>query len=177
MIHKINEIEKSGRTVISYKMTDRPGFEDLIFIEGLDNSGIYKGKQPWLRWPKPLEFCKENNSILQSAREAAAFLIESYGITKSVESASDQDQATRTVIIYFHEGKRWFGAVQDTSDIEKNILYTLYNKTKNKLIDSCDYMPLSDISDILDHAKDNNRSDAQFLEPDANHLSRVNQTQ
>ncbi|MCK4670297.1 MAG: hypothetical protein KAT43_03760 [Nanoarchaeota archaeon] len=73
----------------------------------------------YLVWPRAVEFAAAQGDgfILHSAREAAAFGIEADG-----EHDADLYQATRTTFLGFKVGDKFYGAIDDTVDPEKNIV-------------------------------------------------------
>ncbi len=98
-LHQISEPQ--------YKI-DRPAFGDTVFTASSSD---------YLAWPAAVAFAREQNSVLQSAREVAAFRIEAKG-----HDSADEYQTTRTVVAYFHDGNAWHAAVDDIADPEQNIV-------------------------------------------------------
>ncbi|MBW2978729.1 hypothetical protein KY304_01300 [Candidatus Woesearchaeota archaeon] len=95
--------------IIKYEL-ENPHFKGVEFTEHSNE---------WLDWPKAVRFASEqgDGSILQSAREAAAFRIEAEG-----DYDADLYQATRNVALYFKVGDKFYCAIDDIADPEQNIV-------------------------------------------------------
>jgi len=93
-----------------YRITERPGFERVIFTESSDD---------FLVWPQAVKFAAKRDAVLQSLREAAAFRIE----TGLKDDDADLYQATRTAAAYFKDkdGKLYV-AFDDIPNPQKNII-------------------------------------------------------
>jgi hypothetical protein len=109
----------------------------------------------FLFWPKAVVFGSRNNGILQSCREAGAFRIEA-------EEKDDANfyQATRTGVVYFKAGDRFYAAIDDTVDPAQNIViaraedgYKSHQKTKKFIL------PVSDalVRGVLSRAEKTGR--------------------
>src|SRR3989338_5523329 len=91
-----------------YRITDRPGFEDVIFT---------KHSEDWLTVPQAVAHANERDALLQSARDAAAFCAEAKG-----EHHSNRYQATRTASAYVKIDGKWYHAFDDAPDAARNIV-------------------------------------------------------
>jgi len=91
-----------------HSIEGRDGFDGMTFSRRSDN---------YLGWPEAVVFGSKNNGILQSAREAGAFRIEAEG-----KAAADFYQATRTGVVYFKAGDKFYAAIDDTVDPAQNIV-------------------------------------------------------
>ena len=91
-----------------FSIKGRDGFDGVTFSRSSDG---------YLVWPKAVVFGGKNNGILQSMREAGAFRIEA-------ERKDDADlyQATRTGVVYFKAGDKFYAAIDDTVDPAQNIV-------------------------------------------------------
>jgi len=91
-----------------YRIDHLPGFEHLVFSE---SSASY------LVLPESIAFATQRDSVLQSAREAWAFRIDSYGTLES-----DRYQSTRTAALGFKVGNQYGIAFCDSNKPDENIL-------------------------------------------------------
>ncbi len=101
-------IELSLSTEPEYRITNRPGFEDVVFTESSDNNLIL---------PDAVAYAKERDALLQSVRDAAAFRVEAQG-----EHNSNRYQATRTASAYVKLDGTWYVAFDDAPDAARNII-------------------------------------------------------
>lgn len=92
----------------TYKITGQPSLEGLTF------TGRSKD---YLTWPKAVQFCADNKSILQSLREAVGFRVNANGADDA-----DKYQATRTVAVYFTQDGKRYVAFDDIADPKQNII-------------------------------------------------------
>ncbi len=126
-----------------------PGFENIEFTENSADE---------LTIPQAVKFADEKGAILQSALEAAVFMSEA---DKS-RIYMPKKQITRTIALFYTDGKRAYVAFDDTHTPSKidNLLLSRYEEgyAINKLYHFW-VLPKSDfnISHILRDAKENNR--------------------
>jgi hypothetical protein len=93
--------------IVKYEL-ETPGFENVEFTES---------SKEFLTWPKAVKFAADQNAVLQSLREAAAFRIEAQG-----KDDADRYQATRTCAVYFKDGNKFYVAFDDIPDTKENIV-------------------------------------------------------
>jgi hypothetical protein len=91
-----------------FSIEGRDGFDGITFSGSSDD---------YLVWPKAVVFGGKNNGILQSTREAGAFSIEAEG-----KDDAYLYQATRTGVVYFKAGDKFYAAIDDTVDPAQNIV-------------------------------------------------------
>jgi len=86
-------------------------FEGTRFSQGSDH----------LSWPEAVKFASESleRGVLQSAREAAGWRIAAQG-----KQHADKHQLTRTTAVYVKMNGKWYIAIDDIADPEKNIILT-----------------------------------------------------
>jgi hypothetical protein len=93
--------------IVKYEL-ETPGFENVEFTES---------SKEFLIWPKAVKFAADQNAVLQSLREAAAFRIEARG-----KDDADRYQATRTGAVYFKDGNKFYVAFDDIPDTKENVV-------------------------------------------------------
>jgi hypothetical protein len=91
-----------------YRIDHLPGYEDLVFSES---------SSEYLALPQSVTFAKERDSVLQSAREAWTFRIDSNGTLDS-----DRYQSTRTAALGVKVGNQYCVAFCDSNKPDENIL-------------------------------------------------------
>jgi len=129
-----------------YKLTNTPGLEGVEFTESSKKD---------LFWPEAVKFAADQNAILQSVREAGAFRIEAEG-----KYDADNTQATRTGVIYFKDGSKFYVAFDDIPDARQNIIlacvqegYDASSKRRELLVSKKD----KQIAQLLKRAEKNDR--------------------
>lgn len=96
-----------------YKLINTLGFKGVEFTESSR-----------LEWLKAVKFAADQNAVLQSVREAAAFQIEKTpkrGMFPFRDYAFS-DQVTRTGAIYFKDGSKFYVAFDDAPYPQQNII-------------------------------------------------------
>jgi len=131
--------------VVKYEL-ENPGFENVEFTES---------SKSFLIWPKAVKFAADQNAVLQSLREAAAFRIEAQG-----KDDADRYQATRTGAIYFKDSNKFYVAFDEIPDAKENIVlahavdgYEANKKSREFLLSKKD----KQIAQLLKRAEQSNR--------------------
>ncbi len=91
-----------------YQLETVPGFEQIVFTESSPAS---------LALPQSVTFAQERDCVLQSAREAWAFRIDSNGTLES-----DRYQVTRTAALSLRHNGNYSIAITDSTSPDENIL-------------------------------------------------------
>jgi len=98
-------------------LKETPNREYEIDTHGFEGVEFTESSKDVLTWPKAVKFAADQNTVLQSGREAGAFSIQANG-----KDAADRHQATRTGAIYFKDGNKFYVAFDDTPDAAQNII-------------------------------------------------------
>jgi len=129
-----------------YRIEHLPGFEKVVFSQ---SSGSY------FSLPQSVAFATERDSVLQSAREAWAFRIDSNGALDS-----DRYQSTRTAALGVRVGNQYCIAFCDSNHPDENVLlarpqegYDLHSTGKPWLVRNDDPV----IKRMLERAREEHR--------------------